>query len=83
MCMNCLKCYKISYCYNKNISQCIVYNITCIYIYVCIQNISLAQSIAIKLILHSFSLYRSPLIKHSAEHNKALVCDEDEKDLGV
>lgn len=54
-----------------------------LYICVCKQNIPLAQSIVIKLILHSFSLYRSPLIKHSAEHNKALICDKDEKDLGV
>lgn len=68
ICMNCLKHYKILYCYNKNISQCILYNITYIYICVIIQNISPAQSIPIKLILlHAIRLYGSPSIKHSAE----------------
>ena len=38
LCINCLKCYKISYYYNRNLSQCIniLYNITYIFICVCL-----------------------------------------------
>lgn len=48
-----------------------------LHMYMYIQNISLTQTIAIKLILfHSFSLCGLPSTKHSAEHNKAVICDE-------
>lgn len=49
MCMNCLKCYKISYRYSKDLSPYIVYNIACVRI----PNISLTQCLAIKFFIHS------------------------------
>ena len=37
LCMNCLKRYKISYYYNRNLSQCILYYIILhIFLYVCV-----------------------------------------------